>query len=111
MKNLHLVLVLFSIASMFTSFGVYDVDATKSDNNGYAYGCEKGNEKVKEKNPKCNATSSSCDTTIDMDCDGIPDATDICFDIAVGPLGQLPDDWDGDGVLNDDDGFICDPIK
>jgi len=29
-----MILVLFSIASMFTSFGVYDVDASNVDNNG-----------------------------------------------------------------------------
>lgn len=77
MKNLHLVLVLFSIASMFTSFGVYDVDATKS--NGNAYGCEKGNEKVKEKNPNCDNDD--------------PDPSTEC--------GSDPNDCDGDGVSNE----------
>ena len=72
MKNLHLVLVLFSIASMFTSFGVYDVDAIKDDNNGYGKGCENANDnsKVKEKNPHCNVTPSCDLTDLSADCDG-----------------------------------------
>ena len=110
MKYLYIVLVLFSIASMFTSFGVNDVDATKDDNNGKSKGCYDGNGNVKN-NPHCDAIPSSCDTTTDVDCDGIPNATDICFDIAVGPLGQSFEDFDGDGVLNDDDQFVCDPDK
>ena len=101
MKNLHLVLVLFSIASMFTSFGVYDVDATKDENNGKAKGCYNDNEKVKEKNPHCDnngtAPPSACGSIPDdCDGDGLSDAFEdtICTD-------KFSADTDGDGF---DDG-------
>ena len=103
MKNLHLVLVLFSIASMFTSFGVYDVDATKN-NNGYGKGCENANDnsKVKEKNPHC-VDIEPCDEVIwyqDMDGDtfGDPGQSRLINDCTE-PVGF---------VLNSDD---CDDTK
>ena len=112
MKSLHLILVLFSIASMFTSFGVYDVDATKS--NGNAYGCEKGNEKVKEKNPNCDnngpAPSTECGSDPnDCDGDGLPNSEDFCPKISIGTNEQKATDWDGDAVGNGLDAVPCDP--
>ena len=107
MKNLHLVLVLFSIASMFTSFGVYDVDATKEDNKGKSMSCyNNGNAK---NNPHCNATPSSCDTSTDADCDGIPDVEDWCPGNDIGSGTQTAEDWDGDGIPNDSDSNVCVP--
>ena len=105
MKNLHLILVLFSIASMFTSFGVYDVDATKYKNNGNANGCDNGNEKVKEKNPHCDNNGSVSPTACgsipdDCDGDGLTDAFEdkMCADRFIA-------DTDGDGF---DDGLELD---
>ena len=115
MRNLHLVLVLFSIASMFTSFGVYDVDATKSDGN--AYGCEKGNEKVKEKNPNCvdddpTPPAETCgNDPNDCDGDGIPNSDDFCKWVSIGDNTQKDTDWDGDGRGNGRDDFPCDPTR
>jgi len=77
MKNLHLILVLFSIASMFTSFGVYDVDATKDDNNGKSMGCDNGTAK---NNPHCNdggGTSSTQFTICDSNWDGYIDNMEL----------------------------------
>ena len=110
MKSLHLILVLFSIASMFTSFGVYDVDATKEDKNGNANGCENGNGKVKEKNPHCNETpsSESCSNpTLDADKDGIPDCEDLCLDFKnIHWIRGFPD-HDGDKTMDSRDGTPC----
>ena len=116
MKNLHLILVLFSIASMFTSFGVYDVDATKDDNNGKANGCENGNGKVKEKNPHCEdngpAPSTECGSDPDdCDGDGMPNSEDWCPEISIGDNKQKDSDWDGDGSGNGIDDFPCDPTR
>jgi len=97
MKNLHLVLVLFSIASMFTSFGVYDVDATKYENNGNTNGCDNGNEKVKEKNPHCNnggtAPPTECgDDPLDCDSDGVSNN----MEVSSGCMDPFNPDTDGD---------------
>jgi len=122
MKNLHLVLVLFSIASMFTSFGVYDVDAAKDDNNG-KNGCDKsnGNSKACEKNKNSDVSSSGgggtalCDVLADPtgDCDGdtIINSDDLCPDDPVGTGGQTPTNWDGDSAGNGIDNFDCDPTR
>jgi len=110
MKNLHLILVLFSIASMFTSFGVYDVDATKDENNGNANGCENGNGKVKEKNPHCNETSSSescSNPTLDDDLDGIPDCEDYCLDFKNIHWIRNNPDHDGDKTIDLRDSSPC----
>jgi len=76
MKNLHLILVLFSIASMFTSFGVYDVDATHNGN-GKSMGCVKG---TATNNPHCDGTSTTSSTQFtacDTNSDNIIDAQDL----------------------------------
>jgi hypothetical protein len=118
MKSLHLILVLFSIASMFTSFGVYDVDATKDDNNGKAKGCDNANDnsKVKEKNPNCDFAEPppepcdvSADPTGDCDGDGLDNTEDFCPDNSIGTNTQMPTDHDGDGVGNSIDIDPCDP--
>ena len=112
MKNLHLVLVLFSIVSMFTSFGVYDVDATKYDNNGNAKGCYNGNEKVKEKNPHCDNGGSAPPTACgsdpnDCDGDGIPNSEDACPDFKnINSIRGYPD-HDGDGKMDSKDSTPC----
>ena len=77
MKSLHLILVLFSIASMFTSFGVYDVDATKEDNNGKSWGCEKG---TATNNPHCKdggGTSPTQFTACDSNWNGYIDNMEL----------------------------------
>ena len=106
MKSLHLILILFSIASMFTSFGVYDVDAAHDDKtkNAKSNGCDNGTAK---NNPHCNETSppdpepdpTTCvGPTGDCDGDGIPDSEDVC-----------PNDWNHYTVKgnpdHDDDGI------
>ena len=72
MKNLHLLLVLFSIASMFTSFGVYDVDAAHDNKNGNAkaknFDKDNNTNKVKN-NPHCNGGNASTTTQFTV-CDG-----------------------------------------
>ena len=115
MKNLHLVLVLFSIASMFTSFGVYDVDAAHDNKNGKAKsnGCDKENNPNQAKNnPHCNETSTtSCpDPKLDSDQDGIPDCQDKCN-------GQYNEEWikddpdhDNDGTIDSEDLTPCPPV-
>jgi len=107
MKSLHLILVLFSIASMFTSFGVYDVDATKEDNNGKSMGCEKANPK---NNPHCNGSSpSSCDDPeLNSDRDSIPDCEDVCPLQTNGNWIRGNPDHDGDGIPDSrDSSTIC----
>ena len=107
MKSLHLILVLFSIASMFTSFGVYDVDATKENNNGKSMGCSNGEAK---NNPHCDGTgttSSTQFTACNWSEDGSIDAQDLVFYTASLGIGlSLPNasnlinaaDPDGNGV-------------
>jgi len=76
MKSLHLILVLFSIASMFTSFGVYDVDAAHNGN-GKSMGCVKG---TATNNPHCDGTSTTSSTqftSCDFYGDGLIDAKDL----------------------------------
>ena len=78
MKSLHLILVLFSIASMFTSFGVYDVDATKENNNGKSVGCYNNGEA--KNNPHCvdgDPSSSTKFTACNVSEDGSIDAQDL----------------------------------
>ena len=117
MKNLHLILVLFSIASMFTSFGVYDVDATKDDNNG-KNGCDKsnGNSKACEKNKNSDVSSGGtglcdvlADPTGDCDGDGLTNSEDYCPDVSIGTNKQRATDWDGDTISNGVDADPCDP--
>jgi len=112
MKSLHLVLVLFSIASMVTSFGVYDVDAAKYENNGNANGCDNGNEKVKEKNPHCgnNGTPPTGCGSIPDDCDG-DGLTDAFEDMMCADRFIADTDGDGfeDGEEIDADTNPCDP--
>ena len=120
MKNLHLVLVLFSIASMFTSFGVYDVDATKDDNNG-SNGCDnskgKGNDKAQacERNPNANSNGDCLDpeagTPDDCDGDGLSNDQEIDW-AATNPakydcLDPENPDSDGDEIPDGDDAFPC----
>jgi len=111
MKNLHLVLVLFSIASMFTSFGVYDVDATKYESNGKAKGCDNDNEKVKEKNPNCDNGGSDPPTCVgptgDCDGDGLSDA----FEDGVPCLDKTMADTDGDGWSDGEEWGKTDPCE
>ena len=76
MKSLHLILILFSIASMFTSFGVYDVDATHNGN-GKSIGCMKG---VATNNPHCDGgggTSSTQFTICDSNWDDYIDNMEL----------------------------------
>ena len=96
MKSLHLILVLFSIASMFTSFGVYDVDATHNGN-GKSMGCSNGEAK---NNPHCDATSQSSQssTELDSDSDGIPDSEDACPYVNYTHTVNGKPDHDGDGI-------------
>ena len=117
MKSLHLILVLFSIASMFTSFGVYDVDAEHNDNGeAKSNGCDKANNPNQAKNnPHCYETSptdpdpSTCEFGLpDCDGDGIPDSEDACpfeynynYDIDGNP------DHDGDGRIDSKDRTPC----
>jgi len=102
MKSLHMILVLFSIASMFTSFGVYDVDA-EHNGNGKSMGCHNGEAK---NNPHCYETSppdpdpSTCEFgPPDCDGDGIPDSEDACPNVYNDHTldGKYPD-HDNDGI-------------
>jgi len=108
MKSLHLILVLFSIASMFTSFGVYDVDATHNDNGtANSNGCDKNNNPNQAKNnPHCYNDDPAPPTACpnggsdpnDCDGDGIPNSEDPC------PYGGSdPNDCDRDGIPNSED--------
>ena len=92
MKSLHLILILFSIASMFTSFGVYDVDAAH-DGNGKSMGCQNGEAK---NNPHCDVTSSPAD--LDSDNDGIPDSEDACPNDPNHRMIKDKPDHDEDGI-------------
>ena len=95
----------------------------KSNNGGS--GCANANENSNtcEKNPNANVknpnanggSSSSCDTTVDTDCDGMSDRVDLCPDDPM-PAGshQIDTDWDGDGIWNDDEvdpAAICDSTR
>ena len=103
MKSLHLILVLFSIASMFTSFGVYDVDATHNGN-GKSMGCEKANP---TNNPHCNETSPPPNPESDADGDGIPDFEDACpLEFNYNWRDGEPD-HDGDGRIDSRDNSPC----
>ena len=86
-------------------------DHKEKSNNG-GNGCANASDKSKtcEKNP------NSCDTTVDADCDGIPnDGTDFCPDDPMpADSWQVNTDWDGDGIPNDeevDDDAICDSTR
>jgi len=121
MKSLHLILVLFSIASMFTSFGVYDVDAAHDNKNGNANskGCDNGTAK---NNPHCYETSPpdpepdpdpdppTCDGP-PGDCDGdkIPDSEDYCIDIINKWWLRDNPDHDGDKIPDFRDSTPCPP--
>ena len=100
MKSLHLILVLFSIASMFTSFGVYDVDATHNGN-GKSMGCVKG---TATNNPHCGndepaPSSEECgDVPDDCDGDGIPDSKDACPYMNYTHTVNDKPDHDNDGI-------------
>ena len=98
-------------------------DHNEKSNNGGS-GCANANENSNtcEKNPNANVKNpnanggsrSSCDTTVDTDCDGMSDGVDLCPDDPVGPLGQINNDWDGDGILNVDEPNLpekCDPNR
>jgi len=102
MKSLHLILVLFSIASMFTSFGVYDVDAVHNGN-GKSMGCEKANP---TNNPHCNVTSSCADPDLDTDRDRIPDCEDACPFPNTNWIRGNPD-HDGDKTIDSRDDTPC----
>ena len=102
MKSLHLILVLFAIASMFTSFGVYDVDATHNGN-GKAMGCSNGEAK---NNPHCDVTSQPS-TELDSDGDGIPDSEDPCPNDNYTHTVNGKPDHDGDGIADFRDKTPC----
>ena len=95
-------------------------DHKEKSNNGSS-GCANANDNSKtcEKNPNANGNANgnaSCDTTVDADCDGIrDDAPDLCLDDPM-PAGshQIDNDWDGDGIKNDDEvdeDAICDSTR
>jgi len=119
MKNLHLILVLFSIASMFTSFGVYDVDAAHDNKNGKANsnGCDKDNNPNQAKNnPHCYETSppdpepdppTCVGPPGDCDGDGIPDSEDACIYLKNHHMINGNPDHDNDGTVDSRDKTPC----
>jgi len=113
MKSLHLILVLFSIASMFTSFGVYDVDATKENNNGKSMGCEKANP---TNNPHCNSGGGSTTTQFtacDLDGNSLIDDVELAtviLDETSSDFSSITQSWI-DSVDKDFDGKIGDSIE
>jgi len=112
MKSLHLILVLFSIASMFTSFGVYDVDATHNDNGKQnSNGCDNGTAK---NNPHCydgGGSDPTQFTACDTSRDGFIDSAELAYYafIAMGTAFRDSDaqawiddtDANGDGLIGD----------